>query len=49
MTKIEAAFTVGLVTLGTAVAAGMNNWLAASTAIVVWLAQITTFLSATAL
>lgn len=49
MTKIEAAFTVGLVALGTAIATGMSNWLAASIAVVVWLAQITTFLSATAL
>lgn len=49
MTKIEAAVTVGLVALGTAIATGMSNWLAASIAVVVWLAQITTFLSATAL
>ena len=49
MTKIEVAVTVGLVALGTAIATGMSNWLAASIAAVVWLAQITTFVSATAL
>lgn len=49
MTKIEAAVTVGLVALGTAIATGMSNWLAAGIAGVVQLAQITTFLSAKAL
>lgn len=49
MTKIEAAFTVDLVALGTVIATGISNWLAASIAVVIWLAQITTFLSATAL
>lgn len=49
MTKIEATFTVGLVALGTATVTGMSNWLAASITVVVWLAQTTTFLSATAL
>lgn len=49
MTKIEAAVTVGLVALGTAIATGRSNWLAARIAVVVPLAQITAFLSATAL
>lgn len=49
MTKIEGVFTVGSVALGTAIANGMSNWQAASIAVVVCLAQITTFLSATAL
>lgn len=49
MTEIEAAVTVGLVALGTAIATGMSNWLAASIALVVPLAQTTTSLSAAAL
>lgn len=49
MTKIESAFTVGLVTMGTAIATGMSNWLAASITVVVWLAQIITSLSTAAL
>lgn len=49
MTEIEAAVTVSLVALGTAIATGMSSWLAASIAVVVRLAQITTFLSVIAL
>lgn len=49
MTEIEAAVTVSLVALGTAIATGMSSWLAASIAVVVRLAQITTFPSVIAL